>query len=441
MRTDWLPPELPQLTELLDPLVVERILARGPFAGLAMADLRLERIRYRPGRNCLLTWSVSVESAGGSGGTESIGSRHRTHLSILAGCAGEGGGNLDQSLPVEAATAAGAWPLPGLTALLWVFPQDRKLRGISALRAPETLLGDLAEEIPGIDRRSALEIVQYVAERSCTVRIKLRDGASWIYGKFYRPGESMRPWQLMNRLWQSESCRRGGLAIPAPLAHHPATESLWLQGLEGSPLAMSASIEQLAETGRALGRLHATPVDGLATITGAERAAQLERAIGTITLVRPDLRQRLATLSGNLATGGMEPAGMKSEGMDSPATLHGDLHLANIFGLGEGRIGLLDLDNMVRGERWIDLASLAAYLAYHGLVARHDPDLVEQQMGQVRRGYESATGLVIEDRHWRELVAHALLAERGYRSVTRLKPNLFANLERLLVMAERMVQS
>ncbi|MEY3285079.1 MAG: hypothetical protein RIR86_3092, partial [Acidobacteriota bacterium] len=62
-------------------------------------------------------------------------------------------------------------------------------------------------------------------------------------------------------------------------------------------------------------------------------------------------------------------------------------------------------------------------------------------MGQVRRGYESATGLVIEDRHWRELVAHALLAERGYRSVTRLKPNLFANLERLLVMAERMVQS
>ncbi|MEY3284947.1 MAG: hypothetical protein RIR86_2960, partial [Acidobacteriota bacterium] len=379
MRTDWLPPELPQLTELLDPLVVERILARGPFAGLEMADLRLERIRYRPGRNCLLTWSVSVESVESTEGTESIGSRHRTHLSILAGRAGEGGGNLDQSLPVEAATAAGALPLPGLTALLWVFPQDRKLRGISALRAPETLLGDLAEEIPGIDRRSALEIVQYVAERSCTVRIKLRDGASWIYGKFYRPGESMRPWQLMNRLWQSESCRSGGLAIPAPLAHHPATESLWLQGLEGSPLAMSASIEQLAETGRALGRLHATPVDGLATITGAERAAQLERAIGTITLVRPDLRQRLATLSGNLATGGMEPGGMKpegmkSEGMDSPATLHGDLHLANIFGLGEGRIGLLDLDNMVRGERWIDLASLAAYLAYHGLVARHDPD-------------------------------------------------------------------
>lgn len=435
MRTDWLPPELPQLTELLDPLVVARILARGPFAGLEMADLRLERIRYRPGRNCLLTWSFRAES------TKPIESQHRTHLSILAGCAGEGGGNLDQSLPVEAATAAGALPLPGHAALLWVFPQDRKLRGIAALRAPEALLGDLAKEIPGVDRGSALQIVQYVAERSCTVRIKLRDGASWVYGKFYRPGESTRPWQLMNRLWQSESCRSGGLIIPAPLTHHPATESLWLQGLEGSPLALSASIEQLAETGRTLGRLHATPVDGLATITGAERAAQLERAIGTISLVRPDLRQRLVTLAGHLAT-----AGMESGRMGPPVTLHGDLHLQNIFGLDEGRIALLDLDNMVRGERWLDLASLAAYLSYHGLIAQHDPHLAEQQVAQVRRGYQlvtglAATGLVIDERHWRGLVAHALLAERGYRSVTRLKPDLFANLERLLVMAERLVQS
>ena len=425
MSTDWLPPELPQLARLLDPHEMEQIMASEPFAGSGFSALRLERIRYRPGRNCLITWSASVERIRGP---------HRTHFSILACRAGESGSYVNPTGPPTIEMATGSIHLPGIDAIIWIFPHDRKLRGITAVDNPSALLADLALELEDVDLPETpkrLEVVQFVAERACTVRLKLRDGRSWAYGKFYRPGESRAPWELINRLWRSEVCQSGQLVIPAPLAHHPATASVWLQGLEGPPLDLGRDGGQLYETGRTLARLHATPLEGLAEITGTELAAQLRRSIETIVMVCPDLRERLEALAGSLAPIGIGP----------PVTLHGDLHLKNIFRLGEGRIALIDLDNMVSGDRWLDLASLAGYLGYHGLVMQIEPRETDCQINQFRRGYESAAGQVIEESHWRRMVAHALLAERGYRCVTRLKPNLRVDLERLLVMAERLVQS
>ncbi|MFM8392909.1 MAG: phosphotransferase, partial [Acidobacteriota bacterium] len=318
MRIDWLPPELPQLATLLDPAEMERIIS----ARSRISALRLERIRYRPQRNCLITWSASVESVDGP---------HRTFLSILACRNGESGRHLEQTAALNTAKMTRAAALPELDAVLWIFPQDRKLRGIAALDDPTALLADLAVEIEGIAPQKSLDVVHFVAERACTARVKLRDEAGWAYGKFYRPGESARSWELMNRLWMSESCQSGQLIIPAPLAHHPATASVWLQGLVGEPLDQGATDGQLFETGRRLASLHATPREGLLEITGTELAAQLRRAIETILLVRPDLRERLAALSRSLGT----------IGMGSPGTLHGDLHLKNIFGLGDGRIALI----------------------------------------------------------------------------------------------------
>jgi hypothetical protein len=425
MSSGWLPPELPQLTRLVNsvgPVDLEHLLANSPLASLRAKDFRLERIRYRPQRNCLITWSVSLEN-----GT----SRQQSFVSLLVCRDGESGDHLATIGPYPADISRNAIHLPELDAVLRIFPQDRKLRGIIALADPPALVADLALTLKAVDPFGTLELIQFVAERSCTVRVQLRGGAGWAYGKFYRPGESRTAWELMNRLWNSEPSQAGRLVIPAPLTLDPVTESVWVQGLAGQSLELGASDERLFETGRTVAVLHTLPGDGLAEVTDVLLMEQLRRAIETILLVRPELNGRLVRLAKILTP----------SGVDQPVTLHGDLHLKNIFGLGDSQIGLIDLDNVVRGDRWLDLASLAAYLCYVSLVAQTDNNRVSHQIEQLRAGYKAASGLIIDERRWGRMVARALLTERAYRCITRLKPNLSTDLERLVVMAERMVES
>jgi hypothetical protein len=108
-----------------------------------------------------------------------------------------------------------------------------KLRGIAALNDPDSLSSEVASRIGGSRQRGKIEIIRYVAERSCTVRLRLEDVATVSYGKFYRPGESDPAWNAIGSLWQSESCRSGSLTIPEPLIRLDESESVWLREVRG----------------------------------------------------------------------------------------------------------------------------------------------------------------------------------------------------------------
>jgi len=223
----------------------------------------------------------------------------------------------------------GVWHLAEFDAVLWSFPHERKLRGIRQLAAPERLLAALTELIPSRPVRPLrpLTIVQYVAERSCTVRLPLDDGSAG-YGKFYRPGESAQAWQTVTELWQSAACRAGRLVIPEPLAWHPESESVWLRELGGQPLDQMAIEKQMSLSGRigqTLAILHQTPLESKATCERA-RPADLSMIIPVLTTIRPTLGARLERLATLLVESAPEAA------IDD-ATLHGDLHLKNIFSL------------------------------------------------------------------------------------------------------------
>lgn len=425
MRRDWLPPELPQIHRLLrreGPVELEQILANSPLASLGARDLRLERIRYRPGRNCLITWSARLENRV---------EPYRTFLSLLACRDGESRDHLPATGRSGNDIDGDATHLPELDAVIRIFPADRKLRGIVGLDDPAALVPDLALTVKPLDLGGRLELIQFVAERSVTVRVMLKDAAGWGYGKFYRPGESKVAWEIMTHLWNSEPCRSGRLAIPAPLGHHPASESIWMRGLEGVAIDSGATEEELTEIGRTIAVLHTLPGDGLTEVTARNQREELTRAIETILSVRPDLEERVSRLAPRLES---------SSGADR-VHLHGDLHLKNIFRLVKGAVGLIDLDNAVRGDRWLDLASLAAGLWYQALEMQHDHDRVDDQIAWIMAGYQQSSGQTIDKQHWRRMVACKLLSERAYRCVTRLKPNLSNILERLVLKAERMARA
>lgn len=425
MTAAWLPPELPHLPSLLDPGMIGRILASGPLARYGIIDCNLERVRYRPARNSLLTWRIRLSTATGS---------IDNHFSLMACREGESAkayATAVESASNETRFGTGVWHLAEFDAVLQAFPNERKLRGIRRLAAPERLIAELTSLIPGNHRRGSLEIVQYVAERACTVRLTLDDGEAVAYGKFYRPGEAVEAWKTVTQLWQS-----GELAIPEPLAWHTESESIWLREFRGLSLDHGATDDQLRETGRVIATLHQTPLES-DLVHGAdvvdEIATRLATTIPILARIRPDLRKRLERIASEL-TASVQPEASQY------ATLHGDLHLKNIFALANGRIGLIDLDNQRVGDSLLDLGSLAAYFDYRGLVEGLPDLVIAREKDLIRQGYETKTGQPIDQDRLRCQTALALITERAWRCVVRLKQNGTGTptmIERLLDLAER----
>lgn len=430
MIATWSPPELPWLKTLLDPVAIGRILAAGPLAGDQIETCWLERVRYRPGRNCLLTWRIGVVTAGRA---DSASTAHR--FSLLACRDGASAVVYAESMrraeSVQTSDGRDLWHLAEFDAVLWAFPNERKLRGITRLNEPGPLLDELAELIPG-SHRGSLAIVQYVAERSCTVRLTAAEGALVAYGKFYRPGEAERAWRTISALWESRARRNGHLTIPEPLAWHAGSDSVWLRELPGHPPGPGVTAGELKATGQALAALHLTVIEP-SPPDAHDPVTRLEETIPVLVEVRPDLASRFMRLAIRLGESTPYATAVR-------ATLHGDLHLKNILGLADGRIGLIDLDNLMVGDPLLDLGSLAAYLHYRGMVEGRSPAEITREIGSICEGYEAEGGWPIDRVLLRHRIAAALISERAWRIVTRLKPDGPTDIGRLLELAEALVE-
>lgn len=424
-----LPPELPQLAHLLDPATVEQLASSEPLTGLGLAQPRLTHVRYRPEENCVLTWRVRTAQA------------NAAWLSILA-CR-QGRSREDYQASVN--TCSSSIPSPEIVhlarfdAVLRVFPAERKLSGVRWLARPAQLVKELGGSLHGTYREGGLVIRHYVAERSCTVRLASDAVTPAAYGKFHRPGESGQAWQLINNLWNARSKQtktQAGLVVPEPLAWHSASESVWVGELPGAPLDLSVSDFQLKEIGRTLAALHRVrlkPAPRSFTPPGLE----LHRKIPLLTALRPDLHARLHDFTSRVVR--LDPS---TSG--NLATLHGDLHPRNIIVLPDGRIGLIDFDNLGCGDPLLDLGSLAAYLHYRDLCIDHRlaPDSSQETSRKIRlicRGYEEESGQQIDPFRLRFRTAASLINERAWRTLTRLRPDGARMIEELLILAEGMV--
>lgn len=431
-----LPPEIPQLAYLLDPKTVGRIVASGPLAGLEPIELRLTHVRYRPEESCVLTWRARTAR------------EKDVWLSILACRHGRSREDYSASINTVLSPSTPDHEIIHLTqfdAVLRVFPADRKLKGVKWLTSPAQLIRELGEPLSGAYRDSGLTIIHYVAERSCTIRLAPTAAIPGAlgpavfgpaaYGKFYRPGESVRAWKLINDLWNAQPNRAKTLAslvVPKPLAWHSASESVWVSELPGSPLNLSLSDNHLIEIGRSLAALHRVrlePAPRSITAIGPE----LHNKIQFFTTLRPDLHPRLQSFTSRIIR--REPA-MSG----SLATLHGDLHLRNIIAVPDGRIGLIDFDNLRRGDSLIDLGSLAAYLHYRGLLALAPSAQADREIELICQGYEDESGEEIDHTRLRFWTATSLMNERAWRTLTRLRPDGAEILEKLLTLAERMTK-
>ena len=408
----------------------------------------IERVKYRPGRKCVVGYRLQVKWPRHPGRTGWRRTSERLAATRICAAMYPGAEAASRYERARAATDAAGIPpqvslLSGPGVLLWRFPHDRKLPTLPLLADSDWLrsyaLPDVVRRRWGDESRiesARDELVSYFPHHSATLhsRLQLRHGddaapQAWhVYGKVRHDDAGAHVFDVMTRLMASDACRAGSVGYARPLAMHAAERVLWQEGIDAPTLdrcLLDGRVDEAtwATVARALASLHCTPLGLPPSITRASLQADIDRAAETLMHAVPSLAPGTQLLQESLQR--------RLGNVDClpDATLHGDMHSKNVL-LGGDRAYLIDLDCVGAGPRLAELGSLLAELLLRDCVAGRSADW--DRAGGVAAAYQRAHEARIDpdDLAWH--VAAALLRQPAYRCVTSLRPGRIEILPQLL---------
>jgi hypothetical protein len=443
---------LPSLATALDARRMRNVLAMRFRAladappGLRIEDCRIERVKYKPGRSCLVCYALDLRDEASD----------RRYEQVLCGRvypANESASRYTKAArePLAAASIGTALVhLPALDMVLWAFPNERKLASLARLTDPAHLRHDTLPALvaalhgPGWRiEQSAHALVHYVPEHTCTVRVDLdlrrADGQARraaVYGKAYYDDAGRVVGDAMRRLWQSRAVQSGALGIARPLAYDEHDRVLWQEGLEGETLDRrhpgdDAPAPTLRRVAGALAALHATPLPGLPLARASDVLDDVRARADAIACACPHVLGHLRDVVAMLASTLPDDA--------PPATLHGDLHPKNVYLIRDG-VWLIDLDNLHRGAPEQDLASWTACMLYRARLRGEPAGAAHAAARALVQAWEAARGAPVDAHALAWHTAAALIGERAHRLVTRLKPGRREILDDHVELARRSVE-
>lgn len=435
-------PALPQLAHALDPKAMAQTFT-GLLAGLSVRACEVDRIKYRPRRNCSVSYRLRLHDPRDGREFEqrvaarfcSGGDAQRRHRQAM--------------LRPNVATAAGPAlsHLAALDMLAHWLPNDPKLAALALLCNDAELRRRCLPEVVAAltEGRGRLvehqtTLVQVVPELRVCARVELRvqaepGAAARVHTLFAkadveRSGAATQA--LMQALHLSSAQAQGALHTPRPLLWQEHTGLHWQCAVAGRVLeeheagvgpAMSARI------GAQLAVLHATPLAGLRCIDVDALRAQVQRCAALLSTVEPAWQPRLARLAARL------DAGAAAFTAEPAATLHGDLHPRNILVDGE-RLGFIDLDGVHAGPAVFELGAWVADTLYRAALGGAAPWFAAPGCHVFLAAHASASGRAADGALLAWSTAHDLLCKRAYRCVANLKPGRFEIVPQLLAWAE-----
>jgi thiamine kinase-like enzyme len=424
----------------------ELIVHDGLSERFRIVECMIVQVKYRPGKNCLITYLLRIHDLNREEMRElsitALACRRGESLSVFA--------DVMKRPHAPVPIVRGIFHLPELETVALVFPNDRKLTGLPFLIDAEHLLNDLLPEVIAHSLGNDWEIegltkhvIHYVPERACTVRVGLKLSnrrtsrlvSRVLFGKTYCLDEDELAWRGFQHLWDSEARREGRLLIPQPLAYQPQIKTVWQSGLEGKTLneydrSSEAFSDLLMKGGAAVAALHEIKSSSAPVIATPDIVAGLEMAGTLLTRVRPSCSNSLHSLIKRLA------ATANSLGERPFATLHGDLHLKNLF-VTDGRIALIDLDSLAQGDPLRDVGSFIAAIHYRGILEGSPVRETEQIAGRFIRAYRANVSWEVPESGLNWHIAAALIDERAYRCVTRMKAGRLAIIDDLIDLARK----
>lgn len=437
---------LPRLGLALDAGRMAELIARALPAvwesGTAGGGCRIERVKYRPGRNCVVLYRIGHQDAGSAGacagyvhaGLYSPEEARRRHASECA------------TLPERDRARLLAF-LPEHGIVLRAFPHDRKLPALRLLGDSGRIARSLAALLecqPDMGRRRLRECrvvpVSYFPEHACTVRVAaaIDGGASapWtVYAKTDAARRGAATFAAMNALWASRGHGEGGFRMARPLAWQADASLLWQEGLAGEVIERAVGASSLParlaqRIGESVAALHATPLAGLQEIRLDDLRWNLRERSRVLGSVLPALEARLSGICEALARNAPEPM---SAGR---STLHGDLHLNNLLVCGSD-IGIVDFDDLRAGSAAIELGSFVAGLLYRARLMGQDEGSAEEAIAAYLDGWQRRSRARMNWPEVRWHAAAALIHERAWRCLTSLKPGRLEIIPDLIELARR----
>lgn len=439
---------LPHLATALDTVAMKGIFQSSLFDGgrFRVRDCQIERVKYKPGQNCLVYYRLNIlDSLTNAAGEQLLCARV-----YQAGSAPSHFQKANMAVLVTPKFGPPLACLPHLDMVVWAFPNDRKLDGLPALMDEtylrQTGLPPLIQthwgnewEIAGL----ALDLVHYAPEYTCTVRVQLQlrqkqtggTQAVTFYGKTYYGQEGAETDRLMRELWDGDARRQGRLRIAQPLGYDPRFKLLWQLGLPGQtllekeadPVHFRSLLDQVAAT---VAALHLSPTTRARNQTVSDSLIKLQEMRQLLPQVRPSCAEAARTVIDRLLC--------QAERLEAQpaATLHGDLHLKNFLVEGDA-VALIDLDSLCLGSPWQEMGSLAAGILYRGLQLDPQAALADELVSAIYSRYAQLVPWPASPflRNWH--TAAALINERAFRSITRLKNERLDIVDDVIRLADR----
>ena len=435
-------PVLPQLAHALDPQAMAKTFA-GLLAGLSVRACEVERVKYRPRRNCSVLYRLRLHDP-----REGCEFEQRVAARFCSG--GDAQRRHRQALarPTVASVAGPALShVAELDMLAHWLPNDPKLAALALLCNDTELRRRCLPEVVAaltegrgwlLDHRTTL--VQVVPELRVCARVELRlqpaPGAAacshtlFVKADVERSGATTQA--LMQTLYRSAAQTQGRLRTPRPLLWQEHAGLHWQCAATGSALEdhePGVGPATSARVGAQLAALHATALPGLPGIDLGDLRAQVQRAAALLSAVEPAWRPLLVRLAARL------DAGAAALGAEPAVTLHGDLHPRNILVDAE-QLTFIDLDGVQAGPAVLELGAWVADTLYRAALDAAAAWRTWPSCHAFLAAHASASGRAADAVLLAWSTAHDLLCKRAYRCLANLKPGRFEIVPQLLALAD-----
>jgi Phosphotransferase enzyme family len=435
-------PVLPGLADALDSARMRKVFALElRESGDCVEGCEVERVKYRPRRNCTVSYRLRIRRA-------ADGSEYEQRVSARL-CAIDDA--LDRLAKAQRKPQAPSLAGPGLRLLAaqdmltWWWPNDSKLAAPRVLADRDRLTREtvpalvaalgLGEKARCVDH--ALEVVQYVPESRLTVRLQLtvETEASAlethvVFGKAGREPGAAQACETLLRVHGSAAAREGRLHVPRPLLLDADGGCFWQQGLGGGALLDAPPAQAWAlmpALGAQLVALHALPLSLARVADTPQQLRQLQTVVEVMHCNFPRLRDTTEASARALADGWTRRAALPLR------PLHGDLHPRNVLVDGD-RLSLIDLDGMRMGPVELELGSWIADAISRSVLAGRDPFSDAPAWRALLQAYGDARSGAVDLDTLAWATGWSLLVQRAWRCVVNLKPGRYAIVPQLLAL-------
>jgi Ser/Thr protein kinase RdoA (MazF antagonist) len=278
-------------------------------------------------------------------------------------------------------------------------------------------------------------VVAHAPEKSVTAQCL--NGAAEVvaYAKIYSTNEGNRIRATYDLIRKSLQQNELSPSVPSVLDYADNRNLLVLEAIQGSPLSASPESDNAAvfcELGMALARLHQIePSESLPKFVRLTPRC-LNEAAWTIGQARPDVARAVSELARALTATYVDDD-------HTHVVLHGDVHTKNVL-VKDSKVSLIDLDQSGLGPAAADLGSFLASLHYDectGQAASKQRSTLERSF---LAGYERVRPMP-DQRSLSWHTAAALLSERAFRAVSRVRIEGLRHLSEVLERAAEVLAS